>query len=107
HWQDGHLLAGADGEQGRAPELARGLEQHIDEDVKRTQADPQFMQRLTVVLLEMRDSAEHRLARKKTAGVGQHRGESADTGRNRRVRGRGGELPEWAQVAIDLRFKPA
>ena len=75
----------------RAPMLRGGLEQRRQEDVERAEADAQPVQRLAVGLLEMRDGAEHRLARKHAAGVGEHCRERAHAGRARRIGRRRGE----------------
>ena len=68
--------------------LRRRLQQRRQEDVERAEADAEPVQRLAVGLLEMRDRAEHRLARKHAAGVGEHRGKRANAGRAGRDRSR-------------------
>ena len=65
------------------------------------------MQRLAVGLLQVRDGAEHGLARQDAAGVGEHCSERADAGRSRQIGGRARENFEWAQVPVDLGLEPA
>ena len=101
-----HRLAGAHREQGGAPILRGGLEQRRNEDVERAEADAEPVERLAVGLLEMRDRAEHRLAREQPAGIGEHRRERTHARRARRVGRRRREVLERPQVAGDLRIEP-
>ena len=67
----------------------------------------QAVQRLAIGLFEVRNCAEHGLARQQAAGIGQHCGEGADPGRARRIDRGGGKPLERAQVAADFRLEPA
>ena len=82
----------------RAPMLGGGLEQRLDEDVERPEADAQPVKRLAVGLLEVGDRRRASALRgKHAAGVGEHRRERADAGRAGRIGGGRGELLERAQ----------